>query len=390
MKAERVSQVARGASEVKTLDAIERISDGLRIPGVLMGLAARPWEGTDHPAHPHAQDGVDPMKRRDLLRGALAAGLTSAALATLDHTRHAFDEQLTGSAVDLDYVETAAEQYSYGYRGQDPAALLGDLVTDFDTLLPLFAQPQPVAVRARLARAAGQLAGMAAVVLHDLGSRREARAWFHTAARAAAESGDRGLYAWVLAREAMTPLNFGAPQAAADLAEQARHAAGRAPTASAALAACVAGRAYALTGNRSMARDALADADRLMGCLDATSSADTWFGHCEQKHHVHLSHALTVLGETSLARESQDRALQLSAPTSTMTRALLRIDAATCLHHQGDTEQACRATAAVLRELPAAYRTGLTVTRARNLYRAVAPQHRSEPAARDLLESLPR
>ncbi|MGA5703589.1 hypothetical protein [Peterkaempfera bronchialis] len=84
MKAERVSQVARGASEVKTLDAIERISDGLRIPGVLMGLAARPWEGTDHSAHPHAQDGVDPMKRRDLLRGALAAGLTSAALATLE------------------------------------------------------------------------------------------------------------------------------------------------------------------------------------------------------------------------------------------------------------------------------------------------------------------
>jgi hypothetical protein len=45
--------------------------------------------------------------------------------------------------------------------------------------------------------------------------------------------------------------------------------------------------------------------------------------------------------------ESQQRALELSAPTSTMTRTLLNIDAAACSHHDGDTEQA-----AVVRSLP--------------------------------------
>ncbi|MFI9569488.1 hypothetical protein [Streptomyces rishiriensis] len=49
---------------------------------------------------------------------------------------------------------------------------------------------------------------------------------------------------------------------------------------------------------------------------------------------------------------SPERALELSAPTSTMTRTLLNIDAAACSHHDGDTEQACRRTVAALTALP--------------------------------------
>lgn len=108
------------------------------------------------------------------------------------------------------------------------------------------------------------MAGMTAIVLHDLGSRRESRAWFATAARAVAGSGDDQLLAWVLAREAMVPLNYGAPKAAAGLAERARHVAGHRPTAAATLAAAVAARAYALNHQSEQARAALEAADALM------------------------------------------------------------------------------------------------------------------------------
>ncbi|MGA5559215.1 hypothetical protein [Streptomyces lavendulocolor] len=40
-----------------------------------------------------------------------------------------------------------------------------------------------------------QMAGMAAIMLHDLGARNEARSWFATASQAARESGDRQLHA---------------------------------------------------------------------------------------------------------------------------------------------------------------------------------------------------
>lgn len=76
--------------------------------------------------------------------------------------------------------------------------------------------------------------------------------------------------------------------------------------------------------------------------LDEGQRADTWFGYPEQKHHVHMSHALTVLGEAGRVRESQQRALELSAPTSTMSRTLLSLDAATCAHRAGLPPGDCR------------------------------------------------
>ncbi|QIY76376.1 hypothetical protein HEP84_53605 [Streptomyces sp. RLB1-33] len=136
------------------------------------------------------------MKRRNLLRGALAAGVTAPALAALTAARTDVDQIPSPDAPqDLADLEAAAESYGYGYHGQQPTKVLADLVTDFMTLRPLLTVPQPAPVRARLCRTAGQMAGMTAIVLHDLGSRRESRAWFATAARAAVESGDDQLRA---------------------------------------------------------------------------------------------------------------------------------------------------------------------------------------------------
>ncbi|MFG2557202.1 hypothetical protein [Streptomyces sp. NPDC048581] len=266
--------------------------------------------------------------------------------------------------------------------------VLADMVDDFAGLRPLLTVPQPTPVRARLCRTAGQMAGMTAIVLHDLGSRQESRAWFATAARAAAESGDDQLRAWVLAREAMVPLNYGAPKAAAGLAERARHTAGHRPTAAAVLAAAVAARAYALSHQSGQARAALAAADALMNRLPEGERSDTWLTYGEQKHHVRLSHAHITLGDTRRAFESQQRALELSAPTSTMTRILLRIDAAACSHHDGDSEEACRRTVAALTALPDGYRTGLVRRRAQDLYEAIPTQHHRERAVRELRDVL--
>ncbi|MFJ8941096.1 hypothetical protein ACIRL0_36180 [Streptomyces sp. NPDC102365] len=384
LKAERVSQIARGTTSVTALTTVERIAGGLRIPGALLGLAAQPWENTAV-LSTESDHGEDPMKRRNLLRGALAAGLTAPALAALTAARTDVDQALSpGALEDLADLEAAAESYGYGYHGQQPTRVLADLVTDFTTLRPLLTVPQPAPVRARLCRTAGQMAGMTAIVLHDLGSRRESRAWFNTAARAAAESGDDQLHAWVLAREAMVPLNYGAPKAAASLAERARHVAGHRPTAAATLAAAVAARAYALNHQSEQARAALEAADALMDRLPESERSDTWLTYGEQKHHVHLSHAFTTLGDTRLAHVSQERALELSAPTSTMTRTLLNIDTATCSHHDGDTEQACRRAVTALTALPDDYRTGLVRRRALDLYEAIPTQHHHERAVQEL------
>ncbi|MEU1813137.1 hypothetical protein [Micromonospora aurantiaca (nom. illeg.)] len=388
LKAERISLVARGESRITALDIIERIADGLRIPGAMLGLAARSWE-SDTDAEPQTAREDESMHRRELLRTSLAAGLTAAPLNHLTDVLARADHALAGAGpADLGRLEAATEQHSYGYGGRAPTDVLADLIADFADVVPLLQRSQPAAARIALTRIMGQLGGMAAVVLHDLGNRREADSWFATAARSAQESGDRTLHAWILARKAMVPLNFGAPHAAAALAEQARHIAGTRPTAAATLAAAVTARAYALAGRRDKADAALRDADHLAGKLPESERADTWFGHCEQKHHVHLSHALTALGETHRARESQAHALALSAPTSTLTRTLLRLDAATCQHRDGHTIDACHAATATLLDVPARYRTGLTRRRAVDLYRSIPADLRTTSAARSLADTL--
>ncbi|AJC58485.1 hypothetical protein [Streptomyces sp. 769] len=389
LKAERVGKLARGDGAVTTLASIERIADGLRIPGRHLGLAARPWESPNRasPARMEDHDGDDRMKRRNLLRGALAAGLTGAGATALTAARQDLDSALDDhQTADLPYWESTAERYGYGYNGKAPTKVLSDLVLDFDDMKPLFRQSQTVKSRGRLCHVTAQMAGMTAIVLHDLGDHREAHAWFHTARRAAGESGDTGLHAWALAREAMVPLNFGAPAAAANLADQSRHLAGGQPSAAAALACAVAARAYAAQGNRDAALAAVSEAEHLTDRLTPQQAADTWFGYPEQKHHVHLSQALTILGETKRAYATQSRALELSRSPSLMTRALISIDRASCLAHDGEPEEAARVAAQAFGELPPAYRTGLTRTRALALYRII----RTSPGAgqlRDVLDA---
>lgn len=250
---------------------------------------------------------------------------------------------------------------------------------------PLLADIRTAPARTRTCRASAQLAGMIGIVLHDFGRRREAHGWFHTASLAAQETGDRELKAWILAREAMVPLNFGAPQAAAVLATQARAAAGKRPTASAALACAVASRAYALLGQGAQAREALSRAESVAGQLSPSAAADTWFGYPEQKHHVHASQTLTHLGDTQRAYTSQHRALELSRSPQSMSAALIHLDRAACLHQDGETDEACALAHRTIIALPAEYRTDLVIGRARDLIRAVPEDRRSAASELDEL-----
>ncbi|MEU7205529.1 hypothetical protein [Streptomyces sp. NPDC045470] len=57
-----------------------------------------------------------------------------------------------------------------------------------------------------------------------------------------------------------------------------------------------------------------------------------------------------------------------------MTRALIADDTGTCRAHDGDREEAARIAAQAYAELPVAYRSGLTRTRALALHHSL-PHH---------------
>lgn len=106
-------------------------------------------------------------------------------------------------------------------------------------------------------------------------------------------------------------------------------------------------------------------------------------GHCEQEHRVHLSHALTALGEITRTRQNQAQALALSAPTSALTRTLIRLDTAMCDHRDGNTIDGCHArhpgTRRPTRPLP----NGSDPQHALDLHRELPAHLRTLPEAQE-------
>ncbi|MGW8768254.1 transcriptional regulator [Streptomyces sp. NPDC055815] len=318
---------------------------------------------------------TDVDRRRFIGAAAAAAGIS--ALPGIAQAREGIDGGLNGSgAGDLAYLASAFERHRGGYRGRSPDAVLAEMQADLDLLGQVLNRSHPARERAELARTAAGIAGLVAIVQHDRGDQRDAHRWFATAERAARESGDRRMTAWVLARHAMVPLNYGAPAEAARLAARARREAGAAPTAAAALSAAVTARALAALGDTDRARLAVREVRDMADRLDGQEAADTWFGYPGQKHHVHLSQAYTLLGDTSAAYAAQENALELTTSPSVMTRALLAMDTAACLRADGDPTAAAEMAAGVLDRLPAPYREGLIRSRAEALHRQLTGRSR--------------
>ncbi len=63
----RVSRITSGKAQVEEVEVIERIADGLRIPGRMVGLAPRAWEAGTAAAASEPDD-LDPPRRPDRLR----------------------------------------------------------------------------------------------------------------------------------------------------------------------------------------------------------------------------------------------------------------------------------------------------------------------------------
>ncbi|MFE7003174.1 helix-turn-helix domain-containing protein [Streptomyces griseus] len=227
----KVSTIISGSQRVTSFDVVCRIADGLRIPGGLLGLAPRPWEGTPTAPHPPEAPGVRPdadeipwrpdatvdlathltrsdlvMDRRALTRALAGAAVTGAALLDSLEGWLVPAATVTGrrrpgrlGIREVEELETTARafrqwdhQYGGGLRRK---AVLGQLAEVSGAL----DDHQASAVADRLYRVMAQLAGTAATMAWDSGLHRRAQDYYRLALRAAHAGGDVVFGANVLA-----------------------------------------------------------------------------------------------------------------------------------------------------------------------------------------------
>ncbi|MEH0404317.1 hypothetical protein QA808_18885 [Streptomyces sp. B21-089] len=229
----KVSTIISGAQRVTSFDVVCRIADGLRIPGSLLGLAPRPWEGEhttaqqDQPETSGARPDTDEIPWRPDATVNLAAHLTRSDL-VMD--RRALTRALAGAAVtgaalldslegwlvpaatvqgkrrpgrlgmrEVEELETTARafrqwdhQYGGGLRRKAVIGQLAEVSGALD-------DHQAPAVTDRLYRVMAQLAGTAATMAWDSGLHRRAQDYYRLALRAAHAGGDVAFGANVLA-----------------------------------------------------------------------------------------------------------------------------------------------------------------------------------------------
>ncbi|MEK2473693.1 helix-turn-helix transcriptional regulator [Streptomyces noursei] len=243
----KVSNIISGQHHVTSISVIRRIADGLRIPGAMLGLSPRPWEGQasapappvkdrspseEVPWRPDATVGLaDHLTRSDLVlnrrtatRALSAAAITGTAL--LDSlegwlqpagaTPRAARRGRLG-ARDLDALETTAQafrawdhQYGGGLRRKAVLGQLSEVAASLD-------EHQDARIERRLYGVMAQLSGTAATMAWDSGLQRRAQDYYRLALRSAHAAGDTLYGANVLAGMARQMLCADHPQDALEL-----------------------------------------------------------------------------------------------------------------------------------------------------------------------------
>ena len=362
--------------------------------GILTSLAVRrtgpraipdgevPW--------PHGVD--DDVRRRELL-GALGGALAGTGFADLERLRRGVDAALspTPSERDADAWERAAADYAHEVGVLPSRDVLPGLLADFSEIGDRLAGSSGH-IRHRLARAAGQLAALAAIALTNLGDSATARRWWRTAARAADETGDHRTASLVRGRHAVFSL-YGrrSATAALGLADEAIAAGRGAPCAGVASGYAARAQAFAQLGRSEDARRALHELAGVFEQLPVSVSGDrsSAWGWSEMRLRHVESYVCTHAGDTKAAGQAQDAALRLYPAHTYQGRSQIELHRAECFIRAGDIDGGAEHASFVLGQLPPERRSDALVTgTAAAALSAIPSRHGQRPAVRRARELL--
>jgi transcriptional regulator with XRE-family HTH domain len=368
-------------------------------PAVLAGRAA---------AGPAEAGELDPEDDDDVVRRMLLRLIADPAVAVdgqffgaVDRIRRRMDDALVGgtvSAIMLDEWEEATVGYGSQYPTVPPLRLLCDVLLDFGDVRRMSERRQSLEFSERLCRLAAQLAGMAGMIMINVGDQRLARSFFRTARTAADETGDRHLRAWVAVREALVPLYYGDPAEASVLARAGAGLAGRNPCVAGVMAPVLEARSLAWAaarredagGGPALRRISalLGPAHEALGRLPAAERGDTAFGYTQRQLLFHEGDTRVMLGDHRGAEEVFRWSLDLYASDEILDRSLIGLGLARCRLEADEPEEALRLSRDTLFAVPREHRSEIMMRTARALGDTVAARHGEQRALREYREAL--
>ncbi|MGW3038915.1 hypothetical protein ACWC9T_02480 [Kitasatospora sp. NPDC001159] len=318
MTPSRVGEVMAGKPKIEKIDLIERIADGLHIPGHMLGLASRPWE--QEAPRPQSRSRVpEPSKSRPGLNSPIdheffVSHLRSAMpghykAANLLGSRHALDS-VTRHLQLLDRLQQNA-----GGRTRDQLLTIGARTAEF------LGWPN-----------------------QDLGDFDRALYWSDRAMEWAQESGDDVMAAYVLFRKSNQATAQRSAQKAVSLARAAQRSAG-ATQRIRALAAQQEAQGHALMGNPRFAQSKFDEAHELAAEPDDSHDDDALdLAYCTPTYiEMQRANCLIELGDPHTAVDMFEAELRVLPPLYRNDQGVYLSRLARAYAVSGEPEQAAAA-----------------------------------------------
>ncbi|WJV46530.1 hypothetical protein [Streptomyces flavofungini] len=370
----RVGEVMSGRRQLQHMDVIERISDGLRIPGHMLGLARRSWE-TPQALGVTDREQIQEQAPKQQLPSSLPGPEVDSILAMA--TRASL------SAATLEAFRSSIEDYWRRDDQHGGEALRPAIVGQLRYVVGLLEESRPPTIRNGLYSVAAELARLTGWTYFDARQYSQARAYFTQALHLAKEIDDRQFMANVLACMSLQatyqdkPADSLAFVSAAQ--DQARSAPGTTPRVLAMLSMREA-FAHATLGSRDSTHRAIGDATRHFEQIQADDAEPSWVAYFdESKLIVDTGIAHGRLGEAATAEPLIADALRREDRTNQRGRAFHSFWLARTQLDQGKLEQACQ-TATQALEPASAVASQRVSGHLREFYDELAP-HRDEPVA---------
>ncbi|MEV0528565.1 helix-turn-helix transcriptional regulator [Streptomyces sp. NPDC050439] len=370
----RVGEVIAGRRQLLHMDVVERIADGLRIPGHMLGLARRPWETPPTLAiteHAEPQELQAETRTSTSLPGpdvdSILALTTRAALSTAT----------------LEAFQSSIEDYWRRDDQHGGEALRPAIVGQLRYVVGVLKDNRSPSIQSGLHGVAAELARLAGWTYFDARQYNQARAYFTQALQLAREVDDRQTMANVLACMSLQATYQDKP--ADSLAfvtaaqDQVRSVAGSTPRVLSMLSMREA-YAHATLGNGGSTRRAIGEAHRYFEEIQAGDLDPAWVSYFDEpKLIVDTGIAHARLGEASTAEPLIADALRREDHANQRGRAFHTFWLARTQLDQGKLDQACHTATQALG--PASAVASERVTgHLREFYDQLAP-HRQEPVA---------
>ena len=365
----RVGEIITGKRQLAHIDVIERVCDGLRIPGAMVGLAPRPWELP-------ALTAPEPVPGAAVPAPAPAAPEPAADLAEVLHSIDS--ERVTHSTL------TALQSAIEGYWRQDDAhggaVLRPAVVGQLQYTQQLVKRSRTPEIRAGLQTLAAELSRLAGWAYFDAQQFSTARSYFTQALHLAQTSGDRSFTANVLSCMSLQATYENDPAEAAQLACAAQDIARNTPSNALVMAMLHMREAFAQATLKDAASCHRAIAQSRRHFEEAQgSSAPAWVRYFDEtKLLVDTGIALAQLGEHRKAEPLIAEGLRRETHDRQRGRAFHAFWLATTQLRTGHLDQAC-STAGLVLDLASAVDSPRVAGHVRQFHADLAPYARETP-----------